>query len=766
MSEITSRRKRLLGKLDPSEIGQDDNSTKYTYKQIGTNLRSKNKTSYFGVAVAINGAGDRIAVGSESKSGFNGDVHVYQFNTTSTTIESMWYPLGSHIIGNQQDQFGSSLDMSVDGNLLIIGAPYRYDNVGSVSVYRFDYEIQDWVLHGSEIRGRLWGGFAGRHVTISGDGSHIAYGSPPHSTHSLGHVLIYSWDRGANDWTLSTKSGVTFEEIDEPLLGGAVSLNYKGDRIVVGADLSTPEINGVSYEHAGGVMIYEKRGNIWKQVGETLHGNKLFGRFGLSVDISHDGMKIVVSGNGDEFGTGKLYVYKEDISTSVGWSLLGGEITSNNADFKLGGDVSISGMGDVVAVGAYKAEKRPDAIALAFLYDKVGDKWKHVHFREGNFVPGTKLVSMGLDKFGDHIVVGSTVPDKDAGHVQAFHAFLPTNDELYATDLIGIAAGILFVLACSMLLVIKRRSMSKMQKVQEFLLKSMTQPFEKNFAPNVTCKDRSNVDHGNENIYDSVDDIISILNRKSTKSNSPVYPNNIPTLLQVPIDSPQTQLELTTLDNTSEDVADMKYNDVSSLNGTRMDSSIHFKPKDSQNVNSAHKDEKQNYNPLNMQVEFGGDWNKDFDTDDNDSIISYETWNQQRKETKHSMRATPFQGNNSSYSMDIFSLADTTVNTFVQSTSHNSVQKGNLRGKYPPRTNKFPTGYLGQSSSRAKEALGLSDDLSLADTTVNTFAQSTSHNPDRTRFQDQPLSQESLRGEAALTQSEDAESEESDKKIV
>jgi hypothetical protein len=197
-----------------------------------------------------------------------------------------------------------------------------------------------------------------------------------------------------------------------------------------------------------------------------------------------------------------------------------------------------------------------------------------------------------------------------------------------------------------------------------------------------------------------------------------------------------------------------------------MDSSIHFKPKDSQNVNSAHKDEKQNYNPLNMQVEFGGDWNKDFDTDDNDSIISYETWNQQRKETKHSMRATPFQGNNSSYSMDIFSLADTTVNTFVQSTSHNSVQKGNLRGKYPPRTNKFPTGYLGQSSSRAKEALGLSDDLSLADTTVNTFAQSTSHNPDRTRFQDQPLSQESLRGEAALTQSEDAESEESDKKIV
>ncbi|GFH57774.1 hypothetical protein CTEN210_14250 [Chaetoceros tenuissimus] len=738
MSEInsSSRRQRLLRKLDPSKIGQDDNSINYNYKQVGVNLRSNNKTSYFGVTVAINGAGDRIAVGSQSKSGFNGDVHIYQFNTTSTTIESMWYPLGSHIIGNQQGQFGSSIDMSDDGNLLIIGAPYRYDNVGSVSVYRFDYEIVDWVLHGSEIRGRLWGGFAGRHVSISGDGNHIAYGSPPHSTHSLGHVLIYSWNRGDNDWTLSAKSGVTFEGINEPLLGAAVSLNYKGDRIVIGADVSTPEISGVSYEHAGGVMIYEKRGDIWKQVGETLHGNKLFGRFGLSVDIAHNGKKIVVSGTGDDFGTGKLYVYEEDTSNSVGWTLLGGEITSNNEEFKLGGDVSISGMGDVVAVGAYKAEKRPDAVALAFLYDKVGDKWKHINFREGNFVPGTKLVSVGLDKFGDHIVVGSTVPDKDTGHVQAFYAFLPTNDELYASDVVGIAMGILFVLACSMLLVIRRRSMSKMQKDQEILMESMGQPSGENFAHNVVYKDRPNyVDSSNEreNISDAVDDIISTLNRTSTKSNSQVHPNSFPNLLQVPIDPPRTQLELATLDNTSEVISDMKNNDISDLHRTRIDSSTQFKPTESQNITNANQDQKQTHltaNPLNMQVEFGGDWNEDFDTDDNHSIISYETWNHQGQDITHSIRDTSLQGNHLSYSMEDLSLADTTVNTFAQSTrSHNPIQQVNLRGKYPPRTNKYPTGYLGQNN-RAKEALGLSDDLSLADTTVNTFAQSTrSHNP-------------------------------------
>ena len=94
MSEIaTSSSSRLLRKLDPSKAVQND----YIYKQIGTNLRSNNLTSYFGVAVAINGAGDRIAVGSESKSGFNGDVHIYQFNTTSTTIESMWYLSLIHI---------------------------------------------------------------------------------------------------------------------------------------------------------------------------------------------------------------------------------------------------------------------------------------------------------------------------------------------------------------------------------------------------------------------------------------------------------------------------------------------------------------------------------------------------------------------------------------------------------------------------------------------------------------------------------------------
>ena len=74
-------------------------------------------TERFGSKVALDEDGDRLVIASEGHSSFTGKVQLYEYSGSS------WSTKGSAITGDaNNDYFGASIDLSDDGNHLVVGA--------------------------------------------------------------------------------------------------------------------------------------------------------------------------------------------------------------------------------------------------------------------------------------------------------------------------------------------------------------------------------------------------------------------------------------------------------------------------------------------------------------------------------------------------------------------------------------------------------------------------------------------------------------------
>ena len=90
--------------------------------------------------------------------GLPGIVSVWDFDENS----SSWTKEGSYINDNNSlylsgNYFGKSVEISSDGNSIVVGIP-GYDisgssNIGAVNIYDWDVNNQQWVLRGSSIIG-------------------------------------------------------------------------------------------------------------------------------------------------------------------------------------------------------------------------------------------------------------------------------------------------------------------------------------------------------------------------------------------------------------------------------------------------------------------------------------------------------------------------------------------------------------------------------------------------------------------------------------
>lgn len=85
----------------------------------------------FGDSVALSANGDILAVGAEQKGKGTGYARVYQFNDGLELWEEM---AGSPVNGAAfGDQFGSAIALSLDGTVLAVGAD-RHDGDGATSL--------------------------------------------------------------------------------------------------------------------------------------------------------------------------------------------------------------------------------------------------------------------------------------------------------------------------------------------------------------------------------------------------------------------------------------------------------------------------------------------------------------------------------------------------------------------------------------------------------------------------------------------------------
>lgn len=355
------------------------------------------------------------------------DAAVLQENITwavlAETIAPSGLSSGTWMIGSM----AHGCSCSADGTRVIMsGMNHNYNDRGTAVA--FEKKDGSWSQMGSPINGDSVGDLSGFSVSMSGDGTRIALGSPTYSTsmftrNNTGRVVVYDWNSSSNSWS-QTIEITGSEEGDN--FGTSVALSADGARLACGAikssgstapgEVSGPfshsstQSKGWFYEYettgAGIVRVYEFEPgtSTINMVGDDISGNAK-SAFGWSIDLSGDGTRLVVGAPGShEGGSSYTCVYEE--SGGV-WSQVGNSPTGLCGEDKEGSSVSITNDGKRIATTAIHADSGSGRVRV---YEEIEGAWSQVG---ATFLPsetGLKRIglSLGFSKSdGKTIVFGN-----------------------------------------------------------------------------------------------------------------------------------------------------------------------------------------------------------------------------------------------------------------------------------------------------------------------------------------------------------------------
>ncbi|MDH5600885.1 MAG: integrin [Gammaproteobacteria bacterium] len=255
---------------------------------------------YFGISVSLSADGNILAVGATSEDsnsiGINGDQTnnlspksgaVYVFEREQNLWSQQTYVKASNT--DAGDSFGYSVNLSADGNALVVSAPYedsitngingdQANNLASSSgaAYIFKRVDTQWsqnayIKASNNDTFDLFGG----DISLSSDGKILAVGAHGENSFDIGidgnqsdnsfpasgAVYLYSWSE-SNGW--SQKSYIKASTVDEgDLFGSFLSLSPDGSTLAVGALCEDSAATGVNGEQAdnskqcsGAVYLY------------------------------------------------------------------------------------------------------------------------------------------------------------------------------------------------------------------------------------------------------------------------------------------------------------------------------------------------------------------------------------------------------------------------------------------------------------------------------------------------------------------------------
>ncbi|WP_373999044.1 hypothetical protein [Bdellovibrio bacteriovorus] len=379
------------------------------------------------------------------------------------------FPSISKLVGNEGivrgspgGEFGSSVALSEDGTILVIGAYNddtdaagndRKENAGAVFVFIRDND--EWIfqqkLVPTGLNARMEGDSFGFRVAISGDT--IVVGAQNHDydangedfLESAGAVYVFGHQNGV--WVQQQKlvpSGLNSRAGSIAERGGyfGESVAIFGDTIVVGASSQSYDAAGANFvSAAGAAYVFTRSGSGWNQrqklIASGVNARMSGDSFGDSVAISGD--TIVVgspwhnynaAGASSVSNAGAAYVFTR---SGTVWSqqqkLVGGGVNARNADDYFGRSVAIDG--DTLVVGANGQDFDADGTAgssvtsagAAYVFTRSGTVWSQ---QQKLVASGTNARRM-LDSFGfklsivgDTIVVGAYGQESNEAGVDPF----------------------------------------------------------------------------------------------------------------------------------------------------------------------------------------------------------------------------------------------------------------------------------------------------------------------------------------------------------
>ena len=312
-----------------TQIGGDILAEDYGSSDLTYNQRS-------GESISLSSDGSTIAIGGYKENVSPGIVRIFRL------IGNTWTKIGGNLVGeNNDDEFGTSMSLSPDGNRVAIGAPMDENSTpngyggdgGYVRVY--DYNGSAWVQVGNDIEGvesspGQDADHLGRSVSLSSDGTRLAIGAT-RLDGGDGHVRIYDYTpSGVSSWT---QVGVDLQGSDDNF-GINVSLSSDGSRLAIAED----EAHAPGKLFAGRVLIYDYTPSgvsSWTQV-EDIYGEAQSDRSGKfnMLSLSADGSTVAIGapnndGGGDQAGHVRVFSVPKSESYQYAWDVDSGGAPSD-----------------------------------------------------------------------------------------------------------------------------------------------------------------------------------------------------------------------------------------------------------------------------------------------------------------------------------------------------------------------------------------------------------------------------------------------------
>ena len=319
-----------------------DSSGKPTWAEEAS-FDGENAGDQFGFSVKLSADGLRLAagsIGSDTVGSNSGLVRMFGLNA------NIWKPIGEFGGEDAGDLFGLSIDLSANGRLLCVGAPYHSgnDQMQSGKVYFYEDLGDDgnplWEESRAQLFGTSVGDSFGWSVTLNADASRVAIGAPLiEGSVFAGYVRIYEIASPGTVWTLLGQD-VSINNMGDRF-GFSLSMDGIGERVAVGAyrSLDTGQVN-----------VFKLANNTWLPLGETLVGDFPDEEFGFSVSLSPDGNYVAVGAPSQNnayggMGAARVFEYQPKGLWIPSFDIMG------EGKAQLGGSVSLTSYATNVAIG-------------------------------------------------------------------------------------------------------------------------------------------------------------------------------------------------------------------------------------------------------------------------------------------------------------------------------------------------------------------------------------------------------------------------------
>ena len=275
------------------------NGTSWTHQQELT-ISSMPAGAYFGSGVDISEDGNYIIIGAYSddvlRSGA-GAAHIFIRSVTTWTHQATLPRTGD---GASGDQFGVSVGISSDGTYAIVGSPFGPSgtpNTGYAHIYI--RSVTTWTHQKLMVDPNGQSGDAfGHGVHISGDGNYAAIGAQNDNTNTgVGFVFV----RNGTSWTLQPPQLTITSAATGDYAFEQLKLSQDGTVLVV--SVRGRKYSGTVY---GSFVIFNRVGTTWSQTKEILSHDLpnpvSYDVLGYCVDVSSDGKTIIAGAYGRDTG--------------------------------------------------------------------------------------------------------------------------------------------------------------------------------------------------------------------------------------------------------------------------------------------------------------------------------------------------------------------------------------------------------------------------------------------------------------------------------